>query len=238
MGLPERLPNSDTDYAVCNATSISMFSKKSRDYIPHHEPFNYFASTANPHHLAPGSAKYIGSTDVANHQYDLSSFWLSAAQGNLPAVSYLKPRGFEDGHGGYSDPLDEQRFLVTTINKLQQLPEWKDMAIVIIYDDTDGDYDHQFPPKLQTENLDGHRGHGGRVPMLVISPWSKVNYVDHTQLDQSSILKFIEYNWNLPVVGSNTADNYANNISNMFNFKHRAAGKLLLDPDNGTVAVE
>lgn len=84
-----------------------------------------------------------------------------------------------------------KRYLVNTINKLQQLPEWKNMAIVIIYDDTDGDYDHQIPPKSQTEVVNGHRGFGGRVPMLLISPWSKVNYVDHTQLDQSSIAKFI-----------------------------------------------
>lgn len=224
--------------AVCDATSTSIYNVKSRDYIPHHEPFNYFATTANPHHLPPTSNKYIGSTDQANHQYDLTSFWQAVKHGNLPAVTYLKPRGFEDGHAGYSDPLDEQRYLVTTINKLQQLPEWKNMAIVIIYDDTDGDYDHQLPPKNQTEVLNGHRGFGGRVPMLLISPWSKVNYVDHTQLDQSSISKFIEYNWGQPPLGVDTADNYAGSILNMFDFKHKNANQLILDPTTGVERID
>src|SRR5262249_700637 len=55
------------------------------DYIPHHEPFQYFTSTANPHHLPPSSVGMIGQTDQANHQYDLSDFWAAADAGNLPA---------------------------------------------------------------------------------------------------------------------------------------------------------
>lgn len=221
--------------AICDSVSTSVFGKKSRDYIPHHEPFNYFASTANPHHLEPSSNMFIGSTDRANHQYDLSNFYEAAKSSNLPAVSFIKPRGFEDGHGGYSNPIDEQRHIVNVINQLQQLPQWKNMAIIIIYDDTDGDYDHQIPPKLQTEVLDGHRGFGGRIPMLVISPWSKVNYIDHTMLDQTSVTKFIEYNWGLTTIGKYTADNYAGSILNMFDFNHKLASKLKLDPENGTI---
>jgi Phosphoesterase family len=118
----------------------------SKDYIPHHEPFQYFPSTANPQHLAPTSISKIGRTDQANHQYDLADFWAGADTGNLPAVSFLKAAAYQDGHAGYSDPLDEQHFLVQTINRLEKLPNWKSTAVVIAYDDSDGWYDHQMGP--------------------------------------------------------------------------------------------
>ena len=84
----------------------------------------------------------IGHTDQANHQYDLQPFWNALDAGHLPAVSYLKAAAHQDGHAGYSSPLDEQTFLVETINRLMQSPEWEHMAIVILYDDSDGWYDH------------------------------------------------------------------------------------------------
>jgi len=110
----------------------------SKDYIPHHQPFQYFASTANPGHLPPDSVAMIGRTDQANHQYDLADFWAAVDAGNLPSVSFLKAPAYQDGHAGYSDPLDEQEFLVSTINRLQRTSDWQDMAIVILYDDSDG----------------------------------------------------------------------------------------------------
>jgi phospholipase C len=112
------------------------------DYIAHHEPFQYYASTANPHHLAPASVNAIGTDtqtfvggvpqfDTANHQYDTSDF--DALVGaishgfvspdRLPAVSFLKAPGYEDGHPGYSDPLDEQRFVTNEINALERTPD-------------------------------------------------------------------------------------------------------------------
>jgi phospholipase C len=121
--------------AVCGAThnvgavlggtgnSGERAFKTKPDYIPHHEPFQYYPSTANPHHLPPSSVDKIGQSDQANHQYDLSDFWAAADAGHLPAVSYLKAPGYQDGHAGYSDPLDEQQFLVDTVNHLQRLPE-------------------------------------------------------------------------------------------------------------------
>ena len=86
-------------------------SRRERDYIPHHEPFQYYASTANPQHLPPTlGRRSIGHTDQANHQYDLTDFWTPrSTRGNLPAVSFLKAPAYQDGHAGYSDPLDEQR---------------------------------------------------------------------------------------------------------------------------------
>ena len=66
--------------------------------------------------------------------------------GNLPSVSFLKAPAFQDGHAGYSNPIDEQAFIVKAVNAVQKSKFWKDTAIVILYDDSDGWYDHQMPP--------------------------------------------------------------------------------------------
>jgi phospholipase C len=124
----------------------------STDYIPHHAWFQYFASTRNPTHARPASLALIGHgngsgfQDAANHNYDILDFFAALKAGNFPAVNFLKAPAYQDGHAGYSDPLDEQTFLVNTINALQQSPFWKDTALVITYDDSDGWYDHQMPP--------------------------------------------------------------------------------------------
>ncbi len=124
------------------------------DYVEHHEPFQYYASTANLTHARPSSAWAIGKTyeedgvtkDPANHQYDTNDFFTALNDGNLPSVSFLKPPSFQDAHPGNSDPIDEQTFLVETINAVMGSPFWDSTAIFITYDDSDGWYDHQMPP--------------------------------------------------------------------------------------------
>ena len=141
------------------------------DYIPHHEPFQYYASTANPHHLAPASLAAIGTDtqttvggvpqfDTANHQYDTSDFdsLVGAishgyvSPDHLPAVSFLKAPGYQDGHAGYSDPIDEQQFIVNEINALEHTPDWSSTAVVVAYDDSDGWYDHVYSGVHNTSN--------------------------------------------------------------------------------------
>jgi phospholipase C len=144
------------------------------DYIPHHEPFQYYASTANPHHLTvddgqlrgPDSLSTIGTDtqtfkggygvtpqfDTPNHNYDTSDFDALVAAINagklppsaLPAVTFLKAPGYEDGHAQYSNPRDEQAFLVNEVNALEQSPDWSSTAIIVNYDDSDGWYDHVY----------------------------------------------------------------------------------------------
>ncbi|MDQ4503145.1 alkaline phosphatase family protein [Sinomonas sp. ASV322] len=223
------------------------------DYIAHHEPFQYYASTANPHHLAPTSTDLIGSTDQANHQYDLTDFWTAADAGKMPAVSYLKAPGYQDGHAAYSDPIDEQQFLVETINHLQKLPDWKDTAVVIAYDDSDGWYDHKASKIVNSSKSDedsygaegqcgtgdpsggyqGRCGYGPRLPLLVVSPFAKANFVDHTLTDQSSVLKFIEDNWKTGRIGDSSFDEKAGSIEGMFDFGGNAQPALQLDPKTG-----
>ena len=159
----------------------------------------------------------IGQTDQANHNYSLTDFWNAAVYGNLPAVSFLKFPSNNTGHPSNSDPLSEQQFLVDTINALQQLPQWSSMAILIAYDDSDGWYDHQMPPIVSQSDDSAkmrcrrHRPvrHARRrrrsrplrlrqrLPFLIISPYARQNFVDHTVNDTTSILRFIEDNWNL-----------------------------------------
>jgi phospholipase C len=137
-----------------NPTAPGTPAFTSVDYIPHHAWFQYYASTRNPTHARPSSVGAIGHSSIpgtnkpepANHQYDINDFFGALKAHNLPAVSFLKASAFEDGHAGYSDPTDEQHFLVRVINALQKSPEWADTAVVILYDDSDGWYDHQMPP--------------------------------------------------------------------------------------------
>jgi phospholipase C len=241
--------------AVCNSSHTNVGGASVTDYSAHHEPFQYYASTANPHHLAPSSVSAIGTTDRANHQYDLSDFWAAANNGQLPAVSFLKAAKYQDGHAGYSDPLDEQHFVVDTINNLQKLDSWKSTAVVVAYDDSDGWYDHVMGPivsQSQDPNNDAltdpglcgttpppggiqdRCGYGPRLPLLAISPFAKTNFVDSSVTDQSSILRLVEDNWKLGQIGNQSFDAKAGSVANLFNFDGQGGGhKLLLDPTTG-----
>jgi phospholipase C len=199
-------------YAVCGSEHENIGGNEVTDYSPHHNPFQYYKSTANPKHLPPTSEKAIGHTDQANHQYDLSLFSQTLKDGNMPAVSFLKARAFQDGHAGYSNPLDEQTFLVNTINQIEQSKYASSTAIVITYDDSDGWYDHQVSPIVNGSNTSADEaicssaatvlgsfttrcGYGPRLPLIVISPYTRSNYVSSNLTDQASITKFIEDNW-------------------------------------------
>ena len=240
-------------YAVCGQTHANIGGNSSVDYSPHHQPFQYYPSTSNPKHLAPSSVQAIGQTDRANHQYDMTDFDASLQAGSMPAVSFLKAPEYQDGHGGYSDPLDEQQFVVNEVNKIQHSPEWRSTAIVLAYDDSDGWYDHAgskivngsqdaaqdqavctgTPTKLAT--YADRCGYGPRLPLIVISPYSKVNYVDHTQTDQTSVLQFIEDNWFTGRIGDASFDTRANGLWNMFSFWWPQGRQLTLDPKTGAV---
>jgi phospholipase C len=268
-----------------NPTGPGTPASTSADYIPHHAWFQYYASTRNPSHARPSSVQAIGHSVIphtntpepANHQYDINDFFATLKAGNLPAVSFLKAAAFEDGHAGYSDPIDEQHFLVRVINALQNSPEWSETAVVILYDDSDGWYDHQMPPIVNpsfnaavdtlngpgvcnTSNgfqqgktvpaaplngnfgqpESGRCGYGTRMPLLVISPFAKRNFVDHTLTDQTSVLRFIEDNWlqGQRIQPGGSFDTIAGPLNNMFDFDDRDEGgprKLVLDETTGVV---
>jgi phospholipase C len=265
----------------CARTSVSLVTNTTKaDYIPHHQPFQYYKSTANLTHARPTNVGTIGYNDPANHQYDLQDFYAAVSAGNFPAVSFLKGIGIQDGHAGYSDPLDEQNFVVNVINFLQeQSGDWDHTAVIIAYDDSDGWYDHQMGPivnqstsaadnvlaagscgngmtampgppvttgtgsaatTVTSAHAQGRCGYGPRLPLMVISPWAKANFVDHTTTDQTSIIRFVEDNWlNGQRIGNGSFDTIANSIVNMLDFsKEQAKGKLILDPTAGTIVTD
>ena len=232
------------------------------DYIPHHAFFQYFTSTLNAKHVRPASVSEIGNAGPANHEYDINDFFTALNAGNLPAVSFLKAIAAQDGHAGYSDPLLEQSFLVQTINSIMNSRYWNDTAIVILWDDSDGWYDHQMSPIVNPSavntgvvndsdelngpgvcghgmplaGIQGRCGYGPRIPFVVISPYAKANFVDHTLIDQSSVIHFIEDNWlGQERIGGGSYDAISGSIMNMFDFSHSWGGdrRLILDPSTG-----
>jgi phospholipase C len=222
------------------------------DYVSHHEPFQFYASTRNPHHLRPTSTAAIGTTDQANHQYDTSDFFAALNNGNLPAVSFVKSPYLYNGHPSNSDPIMEQVWITQVVNAVMQSSAWPSTAIIIAYDDSDGWYDHVTGPIVSPSNVTisgqaaaydnfagvgncgtpqtgaypARCGHGPRLPLLVISPYTNVNYVDHNLTDQTSIINFIESNWNLgyidgpaaPANGTASFDRNAGSLNGLFNF--------------------
>ncbi len=254
-------PNGTTG---CHRSSTSVFVGTPKvDYIPHHQPFQYYVSTSNLQHTRPSSIAMIGHNgDAANHQYDIHDFFDAVSAGNFPAVSYLKAPGYQDGHAGYSTPLDEQNFVVNVINFLEQQPDWPNTAVIINWDDSDGWYDHQLGQivnQSQTSqdalngpgycgkalpalvgfqgaaHAQGRCGYGPRIPLLVVAPYARHNFVDHTMTDQSSIVRFIEDNWlgGQRIPGS--FDAIAGPLNNMFDFTQSPNDRVILNPETGEV---
>jgi phospholipase C len=283
-------------FGNCNSIHKASDGTVKQDYIGHHEPFQYFASTQNLTHLAPSSPAMVGFTDQAKHQYDLSAlFTINSVSGatsrtyditgfqpgvKLPAVTFLKAPGFMDGHAAYSDPLLEQHFIVQVVNTVMTSKYWNDTAIVVLYDDSDGWYDHVYPPLVNASALSalpsssdaltgpgqcgvpvagavlGRCGYGPRQPFLVISPFARRNYVDHTATDQTSVLRFIEDNFTLgridaasgkSVAQGGSFDQVAGSLDSLFSFDEdedgghgghgdRDSRRLLLDANTGEPA--
>ena len=261
-------PNGTTG---CKRSTFSpVINQAVTDYIQHHNWFQYYKSTANPTHARPSSTLAIGhtletdgkTTDPANHEYGLQDFFAAVKAGDMPAVAYLKAPAFEDGHAGYSDPLDEQAFVAQVVNFLEQQPQWSSTAVIVTWDDSDGWYDHAFATTTsasfdsQADQLNGagvcgsgtplagvngkpvngRCGPGTRLPFLVISPWAKPNFVSSTPISQASIVRFIEDNWlGGQRLGGGSFDAGAGSIMNLFDFTKSAGTKVFLDPAQGTV---
>ncbi len=268
-GFDLSLTNANGTTSCKRSTTSTVTGVDESDYTPHHAWFQYYTSTGNPTHARPASTAAIGHTydsngqvDPANHEYDVNDFYAAVEAGNFPAVAYLKAPSYQDGHAGYSDPLDEQAWLVQVINFIEQRPEWRDTAIIIDWDDSDGWYDHAFVPPtssslndsadqldgpgvcgsgtqpdgLQGLPVNGRCGPGPRLPFFVISPYAKPNYVSHALITQASIVRFIEDNWlHGERLGGGSFDATAGSILDLFDFDTRFPNPpLFLNGENGT----
>ncbi|HEX6879775.1 MAG TPA: alkaline phosphatase family protein [Terriglobales bacterium] len=158
-------------------------------YKPLHDPFQYFTSTHG-------------------HTKDYSKFSSDLASGAFPAVSFVFPNNRDDMHPGFGPITYGIDFLDNLVKQVQASSIWSSTAIVVVWDAPGGWYDHVAPKQVDSQGLNG------RVPLLVISPLAKQNYVSHVQMDHVSILRFIQNNWGLGTL--NSRNTQSTDISDMF----------------------
>ncbi len=151
--------------------------------------------------------RYLDTPRLRSHIVDLDEYYKDVQDGTLPAVSYIVPSGPSEHPP--SSITSGEAFVRSLINSLIASPEWKSSAFLLAYDDWGGWYDHVKPPQVDKY------GYGFRVPALLVSPYAK-RAVVHTQLDFTSILRFIEDNWQLRPLTSRDAT--ANSIATGFDF--------------------
>ena len=152
----------------------------------HHQPFNYFAN------FAPGTA--ARAAHLKDGGLGGSEFIKTIDAGTLPQVAFYKPQGNLNEHPGYADVLSGDQHIADVVAHLEKSPQWPHMLVIVTYDENGGIWDHVAPPK-------GDRwGPGSRIPAMIISPFAKKGFVDHTQYDTTSILRFITRRFDLPVL--------------------------------------
>lgn len=152
----------------------------------HHQPFNYFAN------YAPGTkarAEHLRDGGLAGGE-----FIKAIDEGRLPQVAYYKPQGNLNEHAGYAEVLSGDQHIADIVAHLEKSPQWPHMLVIITYDENGGFWDHVAPPK-------GDRwGPGSRIPALIVSPFAKKGFIDHTQYDTGSINRFLARRFGLPTL--------------------------------------
>jgi acid phosphatase len=156
-------------------------------YQFHHQPFVYFANYAD------------GTPGRAAHLKDESEFMAAAAAGTLPPVSFVKPDGADNEHPNYANVITGELATEALIDAVRNGPNWQDSLIIVTYDENGGFWDHVPPPQGDAW------GPGSRVPAIVISPFAKRWFVDHTVYDTTSITATIEHRWGLAPLGTRDA---------------------------------
>ena len=151
------------------------------DFQPHHQPFNYYSRFDPANH--PGERE--------RHLKDYDALLADAAAGTLPQVVFYKPQGNLNQHAGYASVADGDAHIAGLVAKLQSGPQWKNMVIVVTYDEYGGAWDHVAPPRGDL------LGPGARIPALVIAPFAKLGTVDHTQYDTASVLRLMTRRFDL-----------------------------------------
>jgi phospholipase C len=197
----DRLTAANVDwawYAGGWSAALAGTADPKAGYQYHHQPFEYFANYAD------------GTPAKAAHLKDEQDFIAAANTGSLPAVSFVKPVGIDDEHPNRTDVLTGEAHVLGLINAVRNGPHWKDVVIIVTYDENGGFWDHVAPPKVD------RWGPGARVPTVIISPFARAGFVDHTVYDTTSILAFIEHRWGLLPLGAR--DGAAADLRNAFDF--------------------
>jgi phospholipase C len=226
-------------FGTCTPTNVNGYS-------PHHDPFQYFTSTADLNHTWAFDPR-MDYPQANRHQRDLSLLYAALAgtpvggqSVSLPAISWVKAPQLEDGHPGYSGPALEDAFVGDLVGRLQASDYWKNTALVIAFDETGGWWDHVAPPDQGgvfanwvngQPNLSGcqypgipgvacgEAGFGPRMPVLVVSRFARQGFVDHDLLNTASLDRWVEWNHRLPALGVwGDRDVTAGNLTGAFIF--------------------
>ncbi|HEV3143745.1 MAG TPA: acid phosphatase, partial [Gemmataceae bacterium] len=185
----------------------------------HHQPLAFYDN------FAPWLPNGQRNPLSAVHLQDENNFFQDLSNGDLPAVSFIKPLGPDNEHPGYTDLIQGQQHVADIVHAIQNSTDWAHTAIIITYDENGGRWDHVSAP-----DNNGIWGDGSRVPGIVISPYAKQGFVDHTEHDTLSILKTIEQRFGLPAL--NALDANATSLANDFQATpHVSIGSAYVQPD-------
>jgi phospholipase C len=177
----------------------ALNGRADREFQYHHQPFGYFRNFSED------------TQGRKQHLKDEIDFIAGIDRGDLPAVTFYKPPGSLNEHPGYADVVAGERHVAEIINRIERSQVWKDSVIIVTYDENGGFWDHAAPPQKD------RWGPGSRVPTLVISPFAKRGFVDHTEYDTTSILKLIETRYGLEPLTARDAS--AGNLTNALNIR-------------------
>jgi len=171
-------------------------------YLNYVAPDNTYCNICNPFQY---TTSIMRSTSGRAHLQDTTNLYQAIAKGTLPAVSFVKPDGWLDGHPASSKLDLFEGFVKKIVNQVQANAKlWETTAIFVTFDEGGGYYDSGYIQPLD------YFGDGTRIPLLIVSPYSTGGRVNHSYADHVSLLKFIERNWNLPPVTTRSRDNFPN----------------------------
>jgi phospholipase C len=198
--LADQLTGAQITWGLYMTNFANSQSGTCTNYTPQENPFQYFTSTQNSPNL---------------QNFTFASFQSDLNNGTVPSVLWIQPDGQQDMHPGGGNVMDGVEFLSNVVTDVQNSSIWPNTAIIVLWDESGGWYDHVAPPQLvNTEGL------GMRVPVLVISPFAKTNYISHQQMDFVSILRFIQWNWNLgelPAAAQTTREQQSGDLCDLLN---------------------
>jgi phospholipase C len=159
----------------------------------HHQPFNYFAAYAPG---TPARAEHLKDGGLNG-----SAFIAAIDAGQLPQVAFYKPQGNLNEHAGYTDVKSGDQHIADLVAHLETSPQWAHMLVIVTYDENGGFWDHVAPPKAD------RWGPGNRIPAIILGPTVKKGFIDHTEYDTTSIIRFLTTRYELPkLAGIKTRD--------------------------------
>ncbi len=217
--IPPSSVRSIGDAMIAKNVSWKYYGDQWNNYVPDPYQLNYGAIGANTDEYCNICNPFQYDTSImanptvrAAHIQDTANLYADIQNGTLPAVSFVKPSGLVDGHPSSSKLNLFEGFTKKIVDAVQANPSlWNDTAIFITFDEGGGYYDSGYVQPLD------YFGDGTRIPLIVVSPYTRAGHITHEYSDHVSILKFIERNWNLNPVTNRSRDNFPNPVADKYN---------------------